>query len=85
MELALKLAQVMRRTEKNEAQEESEQLLREIREINREISRNEGWFSEEMDEDLIDSCVYQGQALRARYRYLMRMARQKQVCAQLFS
>ena len=63
---------------------QEEKLLEEIREIKRDIACNEGWFSVELDEDLIEACVYQGQALRARYRYLMRRARTEHVCARLF-
>ena len=79
---AIQTAQKIQAQKKEDRQEEK--LLEEIREIKRDIACNEGWFSVELDEDLIEACVYQGQALRARYRYLMRRARTEHVCARLF-
>ena len=32
-----------------------------------------------VDEDLIEACIYESRALRARYRYLLRMAREQNV------
>ena len=89
MELAMKLTQVVQRMEaqrvgEHKVEEQSQKLLEEIREIKQEIACNEGWFSMELDEDLIEACVYQGQALRARYRYLLRRARQEKVQAPMF-
>ena len=59
MELAMKLTQVMQRMEaqrvgEHKVEEQSQKLLEEIREIKQEIACNEGWFSMELDEDLIE-------------------------------
>lgn len=52
-------------------------LLEEIREVSRQIAYNECWFQNECDSDLIDACVFQREALRARYRYLLNLARNR--------
>lgn len=59
-------------------------LLREIREVSRQISCNNAWFEIECNGDLIEACIYQDQALRARYRYLLGIARQQGVSAPPF-
>lgn len=59
-------------------------LLREIREVNRQIHCNNAWFQLESNGDLIESCIYQGEALRARYRYLLSIAKQQGVSAPPF-
>lgn len=81
MELAMRLEQVMQKIETAKEETPSSKLLDEIRDIREQIACNEGWFAVELDEDLIEACVYQGKALRARYRYLLRRARQEQVRA----
>ena len=52
-------------------------LLQEIYEVNRLIHCNDVWFDAESDEDLIESCIYQRESLRARYRYLLAAARKR--------
>lgn len=79
MELAMRLEQVMQKIETIREEKPSSRLLEEIQDIREQISCNEGWFAVELDEDLIEACVYQGKALEARYRYLLRKARQEQV------
>ena len=59
-------------------------LLQEIREVNRQIHCNNAWFQLECNGDLIESCIYQDQALRARYRYLIGVAKQHGVSAPPF-
>ena len=46
-----------------------------IREVCALIEQVENRFSYETDPDLIESCVYELQSLRARYRYLLRESR----------
>ena len=60
------------------------ELLEEIHGVERQMVYNEVWFSAECDENLIESCVYQRQALLARYRYLLGMAKKLGVTAQPF-
>ena len=76
MELALKMIALPQ--EKTKKQEESP-LAEEIREVSRLLSCNEAWFRLETDEDLIEACIYESRALRARYRYLLRMSREQNV------
>lgn len=81
MELVMRLEQVIQKAEMVREEEPSRKLLEEIHDIREQIACNEDWFSMELDEDLIEACVYQGKALQARYRYLLRKARQEQVRA----
>ena len=46
-----------------------------IREVCAMIEQVENRFAFETDPDLIESCVYELQSLRARYRYLLRESR----------
>lgn len=81
MELVMRLEQVIQKAEMVREEEPSRKLLEEIQDVREQIACNEDWFSVELDEDLIEACVYQGKALQARYRYLLRKARQEQVRA----
>lgn len=46
-----------------------------IREVCRAMEAVQTRFSMESDSDLIESCIYEMEALRARYRYLLRQAK----------
>ena len=50
-------------------------LLEEIRATVNQINSARIWFESESDEDLIEACVFQLEALEAQYRYLLRMAK----------
>ncbi len=50
-----------------------------IREICEQLNAVERRFSMESDPDLIEACIYEMDSLRARYRYLLRTARQEGV------
>lgn len=50
-------------------------FLNEIKEICAQIKCNEMWFEMEEDDDLIEASIYQREALKARYRYLLRQAK----------
>lgn len=83
METVLKLIQRVdgRETDKKQEQEER-QLVEQIREVSRLMACNDLWFELECDENLIESCIYQREALQARYRYLLGAARRKGIsCA----
>ncbi len=54
---------------------EKQELLSEIRDVSRRLAYNERWFEQECDSDLIDACIYQREELRARYRYLLGLAK----------
>ncbi|HAH78770.1 MAG TPA: hypothetical protein DEB16_01295 [Ruminococcaceae bacterium] len=61
---------------------DKQKLLSEIRDVSRRLAYNECWFQQECDRDLIDACIYQREELRARYRYLLSLAKQEGVnCA----
>ena len=54
-----------------------------IREVCRQIDAVERQFSMQTDPDLIEGCIYELEALRARYRYLLRTAREQGIsCAE---
>lgn len=81
MESVLKLLQ---RTGYNAEKDSrnSARILEEIREVSRQLVYNDCWFQFECDGNLIDACIYQREALRARYRYLLDLAKQNDVnCA----
>ena len=52
-------------------------LLENIREVCHQLADNERWFQMECNGDLIDACIFQREALMARYRYLLALARQQ--------
>ena len=86
MELTTKLTQslqrsVLQKAEQGREEKAAAQLLKEIAEIRQQIACNEKWFAAERDEDLVEACIYEGQALQARYRHLLRRARRERVCA----
>ena len=58
---------------------ETAAVLVEIAAIRRKIELLEDSLELQVDEDLIEACIYESRALRARYRYLLRMAREQNV------
>lgn len=48
-----------------------------IREVCIRLAAVESRFSQESDPDLIDGCIYEMEALSARYRYLLKQAREQ--------
>ncbi len=54
-------------------------LIKEIREVYRQMSCTKKWFQMEDDDDLIEACIYQMEVLNARYRYLIRKARNENI------
>lgn len=57
--------------------------LSEIREVCRLLDLANRRFEMEQDPDLIEACIYEQESLRARYRYLLRMAREEALKASL--
>lgn len=87
MEGVLRMIRHTESAVKKETQEvpaENQAILDEIREVNRELRCVERWFEMECNEDLIEACIYQKEALNARYRYLMARARQHGISASPF-
>lgn len=52
-------------------------ILDEIRYTVSMIHSMQQWFNTESDADLIDACVFQLESLEARYRYLLRLAKDR--------
>ena len=52
-------------------------ILDEIRITVAKIHAMQHWFNTESDADLIEACVFQLESLEARYRYLLRLARDR--------
>ncbi len=48
-----------------------------IRDVCAQMTAVESRFSMESDPDLIEGCIYEMESLRAKYRYLLRTARQQ--------
>ncbi|MCI9273805.1 MAG: DUF2508 family protein [Clostridiales bacterium] len=59
-------------------------ILEEIKEVSRQMRYIDQWFDMECDSDMIESCIYQREALSARYRYLMNRARQHELSSSPF-
>ncbi len=74
MESVLKLLQ---RTgcEAEKVGADGHKILEEIKEVSRQMVYNDCWFQLECDGNLIDACIYQREELRARYRYLLDLAK----------
>ncbi len=62
----------------------SQELINEIKDVCRQISCTERWFQAENDSDLIDACIHQREGLYAKYRYLMRKAKNDNLYAPPF-
>ncbi len=54
-------------------------LLEEIKKTSRSLAYTNMWFDCETDTDLIDSCIYQREALNARYSTLIMQAKNNNI------
>ena len=61
--------------------DDREQLLEDIREVRRQLEGIQSYFALETDEDLLEAAIYQREALEARHRYLLRLARETRTTA----
>ena len=59
-----------------------DRIIEDIREVRRQLEGNHAFFALESDEDLLDAAIYQREALQARYRYLLRLARENDAAAE---
>lgn len=48
-----------------------ESLIQELHKISLEIKKTNLWFQTEIDQDLIDACIYQREFLNSKYKYLL--------------
>ncbi len=69
------------RTDQESPMDATERLLSDIRDVKKQLEGNYTYFSLETDEDLLDAAIYQREALQARYRYLLRLARENNAIA----
>ena len=75
MEGALKKA-ILRNDEK------PDEVVQAIREVCSRLDMVNRRFEMESDSDLIEACIYEMESLRARYRYLLRVAKNKGLTAE---
>ena len=61
-----------------------QQILDEIKDVSRRLACVERWFEMENDSDMIEACIYEREALNARYRCLLRKARQNELSSSPF-
>lgn len=54
----------------------SEKLKDDLKFVSNQIAYNDMWFEMEDDTDLMEACIYQRESLQARYRYLLRKAKE---------
>lgn len=59
-----------------------QKLLNEIREVCRKIETAYENFGYEQDDDLVESTIYEIEALKARYRYLLRLAKNQNITSE---
>lgn len=59
-------------------------ILEQIKQVNRLMNCADLWFKNEIDEALIESCIYQREALGARYKYLITVAKRQNLKSEPF-
>ena len=62
--------------------EEPHPIIEAIREVCALMDAAQNRFEQETDSDLIEAAIYEQQSLRAKYRYLLRLARTQGVTCQ---
>ena len=65
-----------------ESETPEQKLLNEIREVCRKIETAYENFGYEQDDDLVEAAIYEIEALKARYRYLLRLAKSQNVTSE---
>ena len=51
------------------------EIIAQLRQLEQKIRENEAVFNMTLEDDLLEACIYDGKALRSRYRYYHNMAR----------
>lgn len=70
------IKQVEEKYVKQNQKKEENHILSEISDVCKKLRCTDRWFNMEADQDLIEACIYQREELLARYRYLMRVAKE---------
>ena len=83
MESALKRRSLMDRGDV-ETHNDQQSIIEEIREVCRQMACIDTWFQMENDDDLIEACIYEREVLKAKYRYLIKRARVKNISSMPF-
>lgn len=63
--------------EREENMISEEEIIANLRRLEQQIRDNEAKFNQTLESDLIDACIYDGKALRSRYRYYHNLARSR--------
>ena len=64
------------------ADDENEELLNEIQSISRALERAYERFELQSDSDLVEATIFEIEALKARYRYMLALAKEQNLTAQ---
>ena len=67
--------------EPQQSPDELERLIEQLREVRRQLDGVDSYFAMENDEDLLDAAIYHREALEARHRHLLRLARERNAAA----
>lgn len=51
------------------------EIIAQLRQLEQKMRENEAVFNMTLEDDLLEACIYDGKALRSRYRYYHNMAR----------
>lgn len=54
----------------------NDKLKNDLKFVSNQIAYNDMWFEMEDDSDLMEACIYQRESLQARYRYLLKKAKE---------
>ena len=64
-------------TEKVQEKKEMHDIITELNDLKRRIEEVDMRFDLQVDEDLIEACIYEKNSLLARYRHLLKYARER--------
>ena len=71
----------LRRPQEEPSPDAREKVIGDLREVRRQLDGLQSYFALESDEDLLDAAIYQREALEARHRYLLKLAREQKLYA----
>ncbi|GEM_PF-122967 len=75
----LKLFALEKLKKNTEEKSDDDKLLEEIRGLNASIANAYNRFEYEEDDDLVEAAIFELEALKARYRYLIRLAKEQRL------